>query len=89
MSLKKNYKNLKTLRDKRIGQKKSTRNLLFCENMKNDEAGGIGIILLTTLTSEIRRGRADTAPSSSSFTNSSISQFSGRIRREFFVWGKY
>ena len=58
--------------------------------MKNEEAGGMGTILLTTLTSDIRRGRADTAPSSSSFTNSSISQLSGNIiteQKETFLVG--
>ena len=41
-------------------KKEKLKNLFVCEKTKNDDAGGIGITLLTTFTSDIRRGRAVT-----------------------------
>lgn len=44
-------------------------NLLFCENMKNEDAGGIGIICVGGLfISDIRLGRADMTANSSSWS---------------------
>jgi hypothetical protein len=62
----KKIKNLEMLR-------KRKKNLFFWENMKKDVAGGIGWIFVAALTSDIRRGSADTASFSSSSIRSSIS----------------
>lgn len=51
-------------------------NLFDCENRKKDEPGGMGWMVVAALTSDIRRGRADTAPFSSSFTKPSVSSSS-------------
>lgn len=41
--------------------------LFVCENTKNDDAGGMGIICVGALfTSDIRLGRAEITPTSSS-----------------------
>lgn len=61
------------------GGKRKLKNLFFCENRKNEDAAGIGSILFATLTSDMRRGRAETAPTSSSLTKPSRSRSSVRI----------
>lgn len=59
-------------------------NLFDWENMKKDVAGGMGWIFVAALTSDIRRGRAETASLSSSFIRPSVSSCSSE---KFNFWG--
>lgn len=83
----------KTVVNKKENAKSKKWNLFDCENMKKDVAGGMGWIVVAALTSDIRRGRADTAPfsfsSSSSLTKPSSSSSANQMCSEkklFFFW---
>lgn len=64
------------------------RNLFDCENMKKEEAGGIGWMVVAGAV-DIRRGRADTVPFSSSATKPSVSCSSANQNLYFSCFSGY
>lgn len=58
--------------------------LLLLENMKNEDSGGMGTILVADLTSDMRRGRAITMLPSSSYSENATQMHP--IKTRVLIW---